>query len=357
MLFIFSGDSRIWNVILWLHGMDIDMASGLSAGFVSFTPSVVDQVFVRRSFLANWLSFREGDKVEIVDSTAGYGSVFFCGIKVHRSTTRVYSDVYDSVYDDFPRSADSSQSMCASIVVGELVWLMYFVLFCASFVPSFEILLLMMSVQSILGQFFCVVAGVVLQFFVWTMYAYLFQSIALILLKFKSSIPNITKSWYYAFLDIVATNSMWGHWFLLWGTPFHNGLARLMGATIEGDMLFNGKAMHDFHCLTFKDKTIVDESQLGGHIQIGKELTVGAATHSGVLHYGCFTMSGTNMEGSKATEFGPMRTIFGTSQHKPMVEASETRYTEEAKQNALGPRAHVDNVCGDTYSKGVAHGF
>mmetsp|Transcript_49587 Transcript_49587/g.73891 ORF Transcript_49587/g.73891 Transcript_49587/m.73891 type:complete len:90 (-) Transcript_49587:307-576(-) len=73
----------------------------------------------------------------------------------------------------------------------------------------------------------------------------------------------------------------------------------------------NGRIVHDFHALTFRDKTIIDECQATAHMQIGKSMTVEPTTHSGVLHEGCFTFAGSQFDGSHMMEYGPSRPIFG----------------------------------------------
>jgi len=49
-LLSFSSYFKVWNIILFLHGMDVDLKSNLVAA--NFLPSKVDLITVRESFLS-----------------------------------------------------------------------------------------------------------------------------------------------------------------------------------------------------------------------------------------------------------------------------------------------------------------
>uniref|UniRef100_A0A7S1Y5P3 Uncharacterized protein n=1 Tax=Grammatophora oceanica TaxID=210454 RepID=A0A7S1Y5P3_9STRA len=301
--------SKVWNIILMLHGLDIDFQSGM-VDQGCFSPSMMNQVVARRSLFASWKTFRSGEKIEVVDSTIGLRAVLSAGIKVHRSVIRTFGEVQESTYDDnfFPGVVTTSH-----IIVDELRSLLFFATFCISFVPSFEAYLFVSSRSG--GSHNLMMLGtllaVVVFFLIRLAMALLTQAMAVVLMKHKASCPHLASSWYQVLIHVYWFNVIWGHGFLLFGTPFFNVLARIMGASIEGELLFNGRMMHDFHALTFREKTIIDECQISAHVQIGNDMTVEPSIHSGVLHEGCFTLAGSHCDRLQTTEYGPLRPIFG----------------------------------------------
>jgi len=302
--------SRVWNVILMLHGLDVDLRSGFSNVHAS-PPSVVDRLFIRRSFLGPWISFRSGERIEIVDSTIGLRAVLQSGIQIHRSTILAFGEAETSVYDTFTKP---TKETLVELLVSEGMAILRFLLLCVSSLPAFEVYGAIgasgWSIHHTLSGIVALIATLCVSLWVLTWFT---QAIALMLLqKARSSMPGVfARSWYYLYIHVVLFNNNWGHWFLLWGSPFYNGLASSLGAKIKGNFLFNGRGQHDFHALAFEDKTIVDDCHVTGHIQIGKELRVGPSVHCGVLHEGCVTVSGTVMEGSFMKETGPMRALLG----------------------------------------------
>jgi len=89
--------SKVWNIILMLHGLDIDFQTGV-VDEGCFAPSMMNQVVGRRSLFASWVSFRPGEKIEVVDSTIGLRAVLSSGIKVHRSSIRTFGEVQSVTY-------------------------------------------------------------------------------------------------------------------------------------------------------------------------------------------------------------------------------------------------------------------
>uniref|UniRef100_A0A7S1YL22 Uncharacterized protein n=1 Tax=Grammatophora oceanica TaxID=210454 RepID=A0A7S1YL22_9STRA len=302
------GTSIIWNAIFALHGLDVDFRSTF-ADIYSFLPSVVDQLKIRRSFFSAWVTFRKGQPIEIVDSSIGLRGIVAPGIEIHRSYLRTFSEATESMYDD---GRHSSSISVWQIVLREVFNIVFFVAVCFSFIPSFELFQTAAMNQPFGVALLGTTASVLVQCIVWTLMARAWQMVSLLMQTDRLVELKIFPCVYQMYLRMVWGCNDWGQWFVLWGTPYYNILAKFMGATVKGDLLFNGRVQHDFHALVFADKTIVDDSVVNGHYGIGNELTVGRSVHSGVLHPGCFTVAGTIIEGPPTTETGPWRAVLGS---------------------------------------------
>eukprot|EP00541_Cyclophora_tenuis_P018369 CAMPEP_0116545510 /NCGR_PEP_ID=MMETSP0397-20121206/2710_1 /TAXON_ID=216820 /ORGANISM="Cyclophora tenuis, Strain ECT3854" /LENGTH=134 /DNA_ID=CAMNT_0004069835 /DNA_START=134 /DNA_END=538 /DNA_ORIENTATION=- len=117
---------------------------------------------------------------------------------------------------------------------------------------------------------------------------------------------------YYTLLTYEWTCHMWALWFLLYGTPYFSLLLKLLGAQVEGELLYFGSVLQDPYSITFADKTIVDESAVTGHHQVFSTLTRSATKVGGVLHRGTRALGGSNLVdggGSLAQEYGPFRFV------------------------------------------------
>ena len=95
---------------------------------------------------------------------------------------------------------------------------------------------------------------------------------------------------------------------VLLGTPFYVWLLPFMGSTVQGEPWHFGNATHDYHLLTFKDRTIVDDSHITGHFAIFNKITVASTVVGGVIHAGCYIPAGGRVTGP---EFGPCKVCLG----------------------------------------------
>ena len=112
-----TSDSRIWNIILMLHGMDADFKSLGRRASSSFPPSKLDLVNIRDSFLSSGISFdvKRGNQYylsEIKCSSVDFSVCIDPGVtianKVVPPQTFVSSHLTKDVPDTrFPSSARS----------------------------------------------------------------------------------------------------------------------------------------------------------------------------------------------------------------------------------------------------------
>ena len=92
------GVSKIWNLILFLHGLDIDFIS-VPLNVTDYLPSKVDMLRIRRSFISTLSSCDASDKIEIIESSVGFNVALNAGVKVHRSIVPPRFLVVESLYD------------------------------------------------------------------------------------------------------------------------------------------------------------------------------------------------------------------------------------------------------------------
>lgn len=114
------GTSRVWNAVLFLHGVDIDYASKFIAGANNLPPSKVDLVRIRRSFTATSVTLGTDEHVEILDSSLGYSVHIVQGVKIHRSAVPPQRIISQSMYDINSRQCDESwRPSCAAQILME----------------------------------------------------------------------------------------------------------------------------------------------------------------------------------------------------------------------------------------------
>ncbi|CAB9531058.1 D-alanine--D-alanyl carrier protein ligase [Seminavis robusta] len=287
----FFGQSRIWNMILFLHGLDIDMASTLSGPYFVFLPSKVDFVKIRGSFVATMsldFSKQGNSKIDIINSSIGYGSNLHAGVKIIQSTIPPRSDVTESIYNLNQVGKSKRRPMLTEEVALQFMNVVVF----ASIIPSYEIGLAATTGSSPVVIAFGLALAVLLQLFIWILST---RVVELILLHLPAQAHEklygvyLTHVWYFRV----------GNWLemLLYGTPMFGYYARFMGAEVEGDLWYFGNTIYEYGYLHFKERTIVDDSHVSGHYLDGNGLTLGDTYVSGLLHPGCYARAGSVVSG------------------------------------------------------------
>ena len=128
-----TAGSKIWNVILRLHGLDVDFQSAIVSNDI-FPPSKVDQLRVRRSFVSAGVIFQLGGAIDILDSTVGYRVNVGSGVQIHRSSVAAMMEVEQACTARTPTDSFHEDVFVASEVCSLLVTLL--ILVCL--VPAFE---------------------------------------------------------------------------------------------------------------------------------------------------------------------------------------------------------------------------
>ncbi|CAB9496118.1 D-alanine--D-alanyl carrier protein ligase [Seminavis robusta] len=297
----FFGQSRLWNIVLILHGLDVDLESGLNNPYFIFYPSNVDFVKIRKSFVATIsLDFtnRGDSKIEIINSSVGYNVILHAGVKIVRSVIPPRSDVSDSVYDLNPGEPWKLGLMMDWILPEVVQMLLNLVIF-ASLIPAYEIGLAATKSSSISITISGIAAAFVLQLFLWLLLSRVVEKALWIL-------PAHAQRSFFG----VYINQVWlfreGNWlvFLLYGTPMFAYYARMMGATVEGELWYFGNALYEYDFLHFKGSTIVDSAHVSGHYIDSNGLTIADTCVSGLLHPGCYASAGSVVS---AAEHGPWK--------------------------------------------------
>ncbi|CAB9497127.1 D-alanine--D-alanyl carrier protein ligase [Seminavis robusta] len=265
----FFGQSKIWNIIFYLHGLDVDSVSTLSGPYFYFRPSNVDFVKLRGSFVANMsLDFsKQGKfKIEIIRSSISYGANLHAGVKIIQSTIPPRSNVSESIYN----LNEVGGSRKPPILKEEVALQFMNVVVFASIIPSYEI-----SLAAVASSSPVVVAFAQAQEELFGVY--------------------LTHVWYFRV----------GNWLemLLYGAPMFGYYARFMGAEVEGDIWYFGHAIYEYGKIHLRN-TIVDNSSLNGHYMDGNGLFVADTYASGILHPGCFAVAGSVVTGK---ENGPCK--------------------------------------------------
>ncbi|CAB9504320.1 D-alanine--D-alanyl carrier protein ligase [Seminavis robusta] len=304
----FFGQTRLWHIILFLHGLDVDIESCISNPYRIFLPSKVDFVKIHKSFVATSnmdLSKRGRGKIEIISSSIGYNANLRAGVKIMQSTIPPRSDVSDSIYDlNQSRKAFKSRFIM-DLVLPEVLQILLNVILFLCFIPSFEIGLLAVNSGSV-GITSCgLAAAIVLQLFMWILLARALETIMLIPRRHARLTGPFG----------IYINHVWqfrnGNWveMLLYGTPMFGYYARMMGAEVDGDLWYYGNSIYEFTKLHFHGGTIVDDSHVSGHYIDGNGLTLKDTFVSGVMHPGCYASAGSVVPGE---ENGPWKVFLNT---------------------------------------------
>ncbi|CAB9529171.1 non-ribosomal peptide synthetase [Seminavis robusta] len=324
----FFGQSRLWNFILFLHGLDVDMDSCINNPYLIFPPSKVDFVKIHKSFVATIsLDFSkkgEASKIEIINSSVGYGVNLHAGVKMMQSTIPPRTNVPDSIYD----LNQSCQSLNANLILPEVVQMLLNVVLFASIIPSYELGLFATKSSFMMITLCGLAAAFILQLFIWLLLTWVAEWLLL-------ALPNHLQF----SLVGVYINHVWifrvGNWLemLLYGTPMFAYYARFMGADVEADFWYFGHAIYEYRKLHVHGgcSTIVDSSSLNGHYVDGGGLTIGDCHVSGVVHPGCFAIAGSIVAGE---ENGPWKVFLKAAKDRAGISGGSSRHT--TSDEALG---------------------
>ncbi|CAB9525429.1 7a-methyl-1,5-dioxo-octahydro-1H-inden-4-yl [Seminavis robusta] len=301
----FIGVTKLWHVILFLHGLDVDLESRLNNPYRIFLPSKVDFIKIRKSFVATIsLDFRKQStsKFEIVNSSIGYGVNLHAGVKIVQSSIPPRLDVSGDVYDLNTSGRASQPSIFMDFVLPEVTQIFLAVVLFVSLIPSYELGRACMNNATTGVAMFGLLMAVLLQLFLWLLSSRVFESIQLNLptgVQESTIGAYVANVWFFRVQNVLEL--------LLAGTPMFTYYAHIMGAEVNGDFWYFGNAIYEYSNLHIHGSTIVDSSSLNGHYIDGNGLTIDDTHISGVLHPGCFAVAGSKASG----ESGPWKVILG----------------------------------------------
>ncbi|CAB9515554.1 D-alanine--D-alanyl carrier protein ligase [Seminavis robusta] len=297
----FFGQSRLWNIILFFHGLDVDMDSILNNPYIIFFPSKVDFLKIRKSFVGTItldMTTPADSKIELINSSVGYGVNVHAGVKVMRSTIPPRSNVSDSVYD-LNHSGKAWKPSSSALLLPEVTQLLLNIAIFVSLIPAFEVGIAALKSSSTVITMFGLTGAFSLQLFVWVISTRAVEGLML-------SLPHTVQQDVFG----IYINNVWmfgvGNWLviLLYGTPMFAYYARFMGADVEGDLWYFGNSLYEYGKLHFKGCVIVDSAHVSGHYIDGNGLVIADTYVSGLLHPGCYASAGSVVTGN---ENGPWK--------------------------------------------------
>jgi acyl-CoA synthetase (AMP-forming)/AMP-acid ligase II len=303
--------SRFWNIILWLHGMDIDEQSSILIG--SFPPSQLDLISLRNSFcpVGSFETRKDGQcyRTDIIESSLGRNYCIGPGKKIVRATIQPMSFVqHDVIRDDLDKRCTTTSLPDMFLLEAEYWFygiLLIILVGYLSLIPSFEVWMLV-SPPSVFWAVPTLAVVFFLQTVSWSVIYFLFE-----LARHRGSAAR-TKPWSTAvFLHPALFFHEWSLVSVLKGTPLFWPVACLLGVKVDGRFLYFGDFIWDGPFLTIKDRTVCDKIVMNGHYVVHKEITLGPTVVSGILHEGTYVMA--NGVALNKTS-GPWRAITGTSE-------------------------------------------
>ncbi|CAB9514439.1 D-alanine--D-alanyl carrier protein ligase [Seminavis robusta] len=341
----FIGHSKLWNIILFLHGLDVDLRSELNfTPFTKFSPSRVDFVKIRKSFVAT-ITFdfdcKADSKIEIINSSVGYNVNLHSGVKIVRSTIPPRTNLSDSVYDLNKATPKSKSPILMNIFLPELPQQALNMVLFATFIPSCEIVYHATQTSSTWIAMCCFVAAFFTLLCVWILSTRMIEWLMLSLpSKVQESLYGvyINHVWFFRVRNLLEL--------LLSGTPMFSYYARFMGAEVDGCLWYFGNAIYEYGCLHFNGSVIVDSSHVSGHYIDLNGLTLGDTYVSGLLHPGCYARAGSVVNGK---ENGPwkvfLRSDLGVHDSKPVLKESPQGSMDrlaESHQDDLTDEVHTE---------------
>ncbi|CAB9527124.1 unknown protein [Seminavis robusta] len=183
-LTIVFGHSKISNLIPFLHGLDVDFVSELHFKPQSslFSPSKVDYIKIRKSFLPNIsldLSSKKAvSKVEIINSSVGYNVHLHAGVTIMGSMIPPRSTVSESIYDLNAAGQAFKPKLTGLLLIEGTQQLMNVVVF-VSLIPAYEIGLMATKSSSLLIVGMGLAATFIMQLLVWLLMAGVVESVLL----------------------------------------------------------------------------------------------------------------------------------------------------------------------------------
>jgi len=298
-----SSYSRIWNVVLWLYGMDIDFYSTVQA--LSFSPSKMDLVKIKQSFVSSGLSINVNDgktyrHIELNKSSIGhlvhiepeYSSDTMKEILVKQATIPPMSCITHNINNYGSSTKKQYQKMsCWELLKYDVLvaigYSIYWVLLFCTFIPPYELWMHCFgNPSSIWVAVPALTSALALQTISWIFLCLIFQSITLAFCTERATpwsralyCVNVDVSWALQTFSFISVTL---------GSPTYNYFVRMLGGKINGRTLLFPNMLHDFSLLSFEDKTIADSSIITGHYVVYNSVVLGPSCISGILHEGTY---------------------------------------------------------------------
>jgi acyl-CoA synthetase (AMP-forming)/AMP-acid ligase II len=307
-----SSNSRVWNLVQRLYGVDIDMHSRTNE---LIPPSQADLISIKRSFVStvffnNKLN-GEYKRTDINESSIGWGVRVGASVELTRTVVPPIRYVTESTVRETVDERYSSQSFLSLLWSEGILLLLYLVLFSMvllSMVPSYELWMNVIQPASVW------IAVPTLAMLLAT------QTISSLVLFYVLSLAGLgwtsfkghSKPWNKAFYGVYHSYNWCVQNFtmmsVLWGTPLFGFVLNLLGANVEGRFLFFGSYLFEIPYLSVADRTVSDGAKLVGHSSVYSNITLGPVRVSGILHENTLAMANSTVSAG-CKESGPWRYI------------------------------------------------
>jgi hypothetical protein len=316
--YVFS-NSHLWNVILMLHGMDVDLRSKIIA--INYPPSKLDLIKIRHSFISTNLAYsvKENDKyhhTEIIGASIGHSCHLKPGVKVSNKIVPPQNTVCNSITEEMPNEKYLKDFIVWEILKREIASnVCYLILIAGIFahlIPSFELWTRAFEVDSIWTAVVALPPVLVVQTLTYLCLVLIVQSIVLAgSLKSKTVWNN---QLYEVYQSLIYPGQFWSVLStVMHGTPVYNLLLKLLGVTFEGRALVFDTIMFEHKQITLTDKTLIDQSRIYCHYAVYDQITIGPSKVGGLIHPGVFVANAL----VTSEESGPVRSFVGTYEEIP----------------------------------------
>ena len=316
VLYSVTSNSHVWNVILRMHGMDVDMGSQVFAH--RFLPSQMDLIKVRSSFVSSGAIFDLKKKnvyheTKVSESSIGWGVRVGPGVEISKAVVSPSLNITKSMIKD-EYDARFAHTSSFSVLKREILMISGYTMVVGaiflSLVPSYELWMRVVAPASIWTAVPTLTIAIIVQMLSWTILFALIQTIALTGTKGRRHPWSVVA--YAIYGTMYSAYQNWAFMSVLHGSRTYNLLQRVLGCKFEGKALLFSRN-EDLPRLTFSDKTIVDSGcTISGHYAVYGNIVLGSSKISGVLHEGTFASCST----LTSNESGPGRTYVGVAGSK-----------------------------------------
>jgi acyl-CoA synthetase (AMP-forming)/AMP-acid ligase II/acyl carrier protein len=328
-----SFNSRVWNFVQRLYGVDIDI---YSKTLELIPPSQADLISIKRSFVStaffNTELNGEYKRIDVKESSIGFGVRVGASVELTRTVVPPLRYVTESTVRETADERYSSQSFLSLLWSEGIVLLLYLVSFSMvliSMVPSYELWMTVIQPASVWSAVPTLAMLLAVQTIAWLVLLYVLSLAGLGGTSFKGR----SKPWNEAFYGVYHSYNWCVQNFtmmsVLWGTPLFGFVLNLLGANVEGRFLFFGTTLFEIPYLSVADRTVSDGAKLLGHYAVFSNVTLGPVRASGILHENTLAVANSTVSGCR--ESGPWRYIRSDKVEYRKPEASTEGETSAAR--------------------------
>lgn len=294
VLLSFSFNSRIWNIILRMHGLNIDYKSKIFPDLVP--PSTFDLLKIRKSFLSV-VSFdpeKDGSfhEIDITESSIGYNThIGGNSVKISGVVVPPMSFVRNNTITSNTDVRRSTNRMQTNEVLIAFFFLANIGLYVLALVPSYVLWTQVFKPVSI-----WVVPTLASCLLLHVFSLMIINKIVHFITFLSCSQKNPSEPWC---IELYLTYQSFNYNFYILsmmlvfqGSPAFNLILRLSGVIFEGyAIVYTNPCLYEHSYITLEDKTIIDSSLIIGHYVVYDKITLGPCRVSGTLHRGTYVVA------------------------------------------------------------------